>query len=114
MKYFHTIIAASLIASSAWAEGSNTEPIILTTPGEYYVSALSPSGEWACGSYLDYSYESYAFRWNLLSDEIEVLGAAETSEAYSISNDGTVVGCFTSHDVDATGIGYSKCHFPLR
>lgn len=111
MKYFHTIIAASLIASSAWAEGSNAEPIILTTPGEYYVSALSPSGEWACGSYLDYSYESYAFRWNLLSDEIEVLGAAETSEAYSISNDGTVVGCFTSHDVDATGIGYSMAGY---
>lgn len=76
------------------------KPVVMWSPANYYIYALSPNGKWACGVYNDYSYENHGFRWNLESDEIEMLGnPTEKSEAWSITDDGTIAGRFTSHEV---------------
>ena len=111
MKDLRRITLASALAASLAAAGQAPKSIVLTSPREYYVTAVSANGEWACGVYMDYSYQTYAFRWNLISDETEVLGATEPSEAYGIANDGTTVGCFTDHSYHPNGIGLSMAGY---
>ena len=77
--------------------------VILTTPEDYQVLSLSPNGKWACGVYTDYSYQNFAFRWNLSSGTIELLGSASASECWTISDDGTVAGTFISTETSANG-----------
>lgn len=111
MKALHTLMASALALAPMTVQAETTEPIILTSPNEYYVTAVSANGEWACGVFMDYSYQTFAFRWNLLSDETEILGATEQSEAYGIANDGTTIGCFTDHTYGANGIGRSMAGY---
>ena len=69
--------------------------VIFTTPEEYQLFRISPNGQWGCGMYVDYSNNTYAFRWNLVSGKIELLSTSEQSEAWSISDNGVVAGACT-------------------
>ena len=91
---FLTLIAAIIFALSplSMLAGDN---IILKSPEDYQVMCISPNGKWACGVYNDYSYSSYAFRWNLESGAIELLSTGDESEAWCISDEGVVSGTFT-------------------
>ena len=66
--------------------------IVLKTQEEYYLASISPNGEWACGMFIDYSDNTFGFRWNLVTDKVELLSTIDNSEAWGISNDGTVAG----------------------
>ena len=78
--------------------------LILRTPQDYQVYAISPNGEWACGVYVNYSNMGYGFRWNLLTGETELLsGDLCLSEGTSISNDGVVVGMFDNTEATDNG-----------
>ncbi|MGM9712595.1 MAG: hypothetical protein ACI3Y5_00535 [Prevotella sp.] len=91
------ILCVMLLAMLAWLSplslraGKN---VILKSPEEYQVMNMSPNGLWACGVYVDYSDSYYGFRWNLISGEVELLSSATQSEAWSISDDGVVAGCY--------------------
>ena len=80
------------VQCAAWA-GKN---VIFTTPEEYQLFRISPNGQWACGMYVDYSNNTYAFRWNLVSGNIELLSTNEQSEAWSVSDNGVVAGACTA------------------
>lgn len=95
------LLASTLCSGSLYAEG---KPLVLTGLVEYYVSALSPNGKWACGSFLNYNYDTYSFRWNLESGQMELIGGGNVkSEAYDISNNGVVVGTFYSTEATTNG-----------
>lgn len=66
--------------------------IVLKTQEEYYLASISPNGEWACGMYIDYSDNTFGFRWNLITDKVELLSTIDHSEAWGISNEGVVAG----------------------
>lgn len=102
MKINKHLFFASLLASSmAWAESG--APVILKTPNEYYITASSRNGKWACGTYSDYESNNYAFRWNLESGEIELLNPSSQSIAYAVSNDGIVVGQYSDNTYRLNG-----------
>ncbi|MBR4846283.1 MAG: hypothetical protein IKU98_07685, partial [Bacteroidaceae bacterium] len=78
--------------------------LILRTPQDYQVYAISPNGEWACGVYVNLNNMGYGFRWNLLTGETELLsGDLCLSEGTSISNDGVVVGMFDNTEATDNG-----------
>ncbi len=102
-KAFQLALAAiALSASSAWAA---SEPIVLVSPPEYQVLAISPNGKWATGIFSDYSYSSRGFLWNLESNTMEVLSTDEESMGWTVANDGTVCGSFTDHSTSDIGAG---------
>ena len=78
--------------------------LILRSPQDYQVYAISPNGEWATGVYVNYSNMGYGFRWNLVTGKVELLsGDLCLSEGTAISNEGVVVGMFD--DTEATDNG---------
>ncbi len=84
--------------------GSPTGALILRSPQDYQVYAISPNGEWACGVYVNYSNMGYGFRWNLLTDKVELLsGDLCLSEGTSISNEGVVAGMFDNTEATDNG-----------
>lgn len=91
------ILCVMLLAMLAWLSplslraGKN---VILKSPEEYQIMNISHNGQWACGNYVDYSDNYYAFRWNLVSGEIELLSTASQSEAWSVSDNGVVAGSY--------------------
>ena len=78
------------------------KPVLLTTPAEYQLMRVSPNGKWACGVYVDYNYEERGFLWNLQSGTITMLSTLDVSEAWDVSNDGTVVGVFQHKEGNST------------
>ncbi|MGN1263769.1 MAG: hypothetical protein ACI4TW_07005, partial [Prevotella sp.] len=93
-KLFSTLAACLGLISVQTIEAQ----VIMTSPEDYQVFAVSPNGKWACGNYSDYSYINHAFRWNLESGEIELLDTRYESEAWSVSDNGTVAGTFKNTD----------------
>ena len=79
------------------------KPVVLKTPTEYYIQNASPNGKWACGVFLDFGNSTFAFRWNLESNEIELLDPANQSYAYDVSDDGIVVGTYTDTEYYSNG-----------
>lgn len=75
---------------------------ILTTPQYYEVIDMSPNGNWVCGIYNDMNNTNHAFRWNLETNNIELLDANE-SQAHGIADDGTVCGVFLDNQALANG-----------
>ena len=99
--------AAMLFTSvAAWAQSSAAKPVILKSPADFQILDISPNGKWACGCFNDYSYVNYGFRWNLESDEVEMLSTTATSEAFAITNDGVVVGMYTDNTYNANGADF--------
>lgn len=80
------------------------KPLVLTTYSGYSVTGISPNGKWAVGTYVGGDDAYYAFRWNLTTNEIEMLSTnSDESEGNNISNDG-VVAC-NYYDTEATKNG---------
>ncbi len=88
------LLASLLLSGAAFAQ---TSPLVMVTPSDYNIMAASPNGKWACGMYFDSGNEAYGFRWNLESGEIDLLNPSSPSQAYSVSNDGVVVGLYTDN-----------------
>lgn len=85
-------------------KGEERGALILRSPQDYQVYAISPNGEWACGLYVNMNNMSYGFRWNLLSGETELLsGDLCLSGATAISNDGVVTGMFDNTEATDNG-----------
>lgn len=106
MNHFSRLIAflpaLTLSASTLWAV---TEPIVLVSPPDYQVLAISPNGKWATGVYSDYSNTQRGFLWNLETDQMELLSTSEESNGWSVADDGTVCGAFTDHSTSDIGAG---------
>lgn len=97
-----TILAALMLLCVA-ATQALAKPIILTTPVYYEVYDMSPNGKWACGAFSDYNYSYYGFRWNLETNEIEMLSSTDESLAWGIADDGTVSGTFKDTEALSSG-----------
>lgn len=79
-------------------------PLVLTTPPDYQVTALSNNGKWACGTYTNAVNMTYAFRWNLTTNEIVLLSGDDIlSQADNISDEGVVVGQFDNTEATSNG-----------
>ena len=109
------LLFASLLLSGAALAQTSVPPFVMKTPVEYYIISASGNGKWACGVYVDYSDNNYGFLWNLESGEIEMLDASNPSVAYSVSDNGVVVGQFTDNTYKSNGAsvnlaGYWKDH----
>ncbi len=87
-------LLASPLCMSVMAEN-----IVLTTPHDFQVLALSPNGKWACGVNTFTSLTPVAFRWNLETDEIEMIGNSNEATAWGIADDGSVSGTFVSNSI---------------
>lgn len=98
----HSFLVAISTLSIASAVASS-EPIVLMSPPEYQVFAISPNGKWATGIFTDYSNISRGFLWNLESDTFELLSTSESSSGWSVANDGTVCGSFNDSSVSDIG-----------
>ena len=85
--------------------GAN-KPVLLTTPAEYQLMNVSPNGKWACGDYVDYNDQVRGFLWNLQSGTFTLLSTLTESEAWAVSNDGTVVGVFQHSDPNSSTASY--------
>ena len=102
MKRFQLFLYALLLCVGVRA--AERGALILHSPQDYQVYAISPNGEWACGVYVNYSNMGYGFRWNLLTDKVELLsGDLCLSEATAISNDGVVAGMFDNSEATDNG-----------
>lgn len=101
------MIKSKLLAVIALLCGStllaSADPVILISPQDYQVYAISPNGKWACGAYNDYSNTDYGFRWNLETGVVELLSTTTSSLGWSISDDGVVAGTFTDDQVLGNG-----------
>lgn len=97
VKFLLIAVFASVLLNGR----AETKPLILVGPDEYQVLCISPNGTWACGDFNDFSYEDHAFRWNLVSGEIELLDTEHACSAWSINDDGVVAGTFTSTTINA-------------
>lgn len=100
---FKKKIAMALALLGAAAMQTSAKPLVLVSPQDYELYDISPNGKWACGCYSDYSYNYYGFRWNLETNEVELLSTSEESIAWSIANDGTVAGTFQDRTVFSNG-----------
>ncbi len=99
-------VYASLCAALLGIGGMQAQrgPLILNSLAEYHVSNLSPNGEWACGWFENYSLQAYAFRWNLKTNNVEILSNDDVEScAFDVSNNGVVCGWF--YDANATANG---------
>lgn len=72
---------------------SHAETVRMCSPANYIVTGISDNGEWALGLYGNEISDVYAFRWNLVTNEIELSDEASMCGT-SIANDGTYCGGF--------------------
>lgn len=67
--------------------------IILKSPTEFQVLAVSPNGKWACGISGDgITSPEKGVLWNVETGEFTYLSTSGSSTAYDVADDGTVVG----------------------
>ncbi len=102
MKRVYASLCAALLGVGCMQ--AERGPLILNSLAEYHVSNLSPNGEWACGWFENYSLQAYAFRWNLKTNNVEILSNDDVEScAFDVSNNGVVCGWF--YDANATANG---------
>ena len=90
MKKISTLVMAMILAISALADKGS---IILTSPANFQVLAVSPNGKWACGISGDgITSTEKGVLWNLETNEFTYLSTSGSSTAYDVADDGTVVG----------------------
>lgn len=105
-----------LFVASLFGAGAAGTKGYLTLLGlqDYTVTSISPNGKWATGYFLNGVAATYGFRWNLETDECELLSTnSDISMGESVADDGTVVGEYTdyqhsSNGAPITAIGYYK------
>ena len=67
--------------------------MILKSPTEFQVLAVSPNGKWACGISGDgITSPEKGVLWNVETGEFTYLSTSGSSTAYDVADDGTVVG----------------------
>ena len=98
-----TLLASLLVSGAAMAQTPTMKPIVMKTPNEFYILAASGNGKWACGTYSDMSNVQYGFLWNLETGEIEMLDPSKPSVAWSVSDDGLVVGQYEDTSYKSNG-----------
>lgn len=106
MRYkmkIQTLLASLLVSGAAMAQTPTIKPIVMKTPNEFQILAASGNGKWACGTYSDMSNEQYGFLWNLETGEIEMLDPSKPSVAWSVSDDGLVVGTYEDTSYKSNG-----------
>ena len=84
------LFMATLLSVCAFAEKGT---IILTSPLDVQLLAVSPNGKWACGISGDgITSTEKGVLWNIETGEITYLSTSGSSTAYDVADDGTVVG----------------------
>lgn len=91
--FFSFILAVACLLPNV----ASAEVVRMTTDADYQIFALSANGQWAVGMQGDGTSDMFCFRWNLLSNEIE-LSPAPSYCGTSISNDGVYCGGYTITD----------------
>ncbi len=103
MKNLNLLFCASLFSVGAMAQ--NITPQILVGPDvlvEYQVVNISANGRWACGNVND--GEGRGFIWDIVNDEIiQVAPLGQSAPVLDVSNDGTLVGLFTTTEATENG-----------
>lgn len=89
------LLIAIVLLSLYTKINAGVAPIVLTSPDDYQVLGLSSNGRWATGVYVDNGQSTFAFLWNLESNNIQLLSTTFSSYGNGVSNDGTVVGHFS-------------------
>ncbi len=103
MKKLSVLCAAVLVAICAFAEKG---AVILTSPLQLQVNAVSPNGKWACGIIGDGNITILqGMLWNLETGETTYLSTTDESYAYDVTDDGLVVGAYTDYEITGTGLG---------
>lgn len=102
MSKFRSVALAAVLSLTAM-QSASAENIILTTPQNFQVVAMSPNGKWACGVFIGGGETSASFRWNLETGDVEMIGANEESIAWGVSDDGVVSGNFAYKGLLAYG-----------
>lgn len=97
------LFCASLLSIGAMAQKNNVQ--ILVGPDvlvEYQMVNMSANGRWACGNVND--GEGRGFIWDIVNNEItQVAPIGQTAPVLDVSNDGTLVGLFTTDEATANG-----------
>lgn len=102
MKKLNLLCGALISVIGLWAQG--TGPLVLNTPADYQVTALSDNGKWACGTYTNGNNMTYAFRWDLTTGQTILLSGDDVlSQADNVSDDGVVVGQFDNTQATENG-----------
>jgi len=91
------IYAMALAGLAAIGSQANAETIRLCSPADYTVWGISDNGEWALGVQGNAMTEMYAFRWNLITNEIDV-SPVPSMCGTSIADNGTFCGGFNYTD----------------
>lgn len=88
------LLSTALLIASVLQMMAAVQPIVLTSPDDWQICAVSQNGKWATGVYVDYSGAGFGFLWNLESNSTQLLSTAYSSFGSSVSNDGVVAGNF--------------------
>ena len=73
-KLYSLLLVATTLFTLALSEAkAAVAPILLTSPDDYQVIAISPNGKWATGVYVDYGQNTFGFLWNLESNKTQLL-----------------------------------------
>lgn len=103
MKKLNLLFCASLLGLGTVAQNNNVQ--ILVGPDvlvEYQVVSMSANGRWACGNVND--GEGRGFLWDIENNEITQIAAlGTTAPVLDVSDDGTMVGLFTTSEATANG-----------
>lgn len=103
MKKLNLLFCASLLGMGAVAQNNNVQ--ILVGPDvkvEYQVVSMSANGKWACGNVND--GDGRGFLWDIENNEITQIAAlGTTAPVLDVSDDGTMVGLFTTNEATANG-----------
>lgn len=98
MKRFHLMLFVCLFLS--FGSFAQTNPLVMYGLTDYQLTGLSPNGKWACGTFSNGASALFAFRWDLTTNEIVVLSTGnEETTAFSVSDNGVVVGTFPDKEV---------------
>ena len=102
MKKINLLFCASFMAMGAFAQNGVQILVGPDVKVEYQVVNLSPNGRWACGNVND--GDGRGFVWDLVNDKITQLAPiGQTAPVLAVSNDGTLVGLFTTDEATANG-----------
>lgn len=103
MKKLNLLFCASLLSAGVSAQEITQQ--ILVGPDvlvEYQVVSMSANGRWACGNVND--GEGRGFLWDLVNNEItQVAAIGTTAPVLDVSDDGTMVGLFTTNEATSNG-----------
>ena len=104
MKKFYLLLALLLTCFMGGQAQTGGKTVLLYGLRDYSVFALSPNGQWATGAFTNGLGSYYAFSWNLVTGDCVLLsGGNNQSVGYGVSNDGTVVGTYSSSEVSENG-----------